>query len=278
MARRYGRKKKKTNIGTILGASVLGLLSLGMMAGFGWMWSRTDDTVLVEGTNCPATGATSATVVIFDATDPISPTTLTDLKNQFRGIVDSVGKGEYLRVVSLTGTPGEIPLMFDGCNPGNGSDVDNWTGNPEMKRRKWEEAFDEPLDKLPDTIANGTEAAQSPIMAAIQKVKLTVFDGELGAGRPNRLFLASDMIEHTDLYSQYKSGPDYEKYLGSLAAKEYRTPLADVDVSLFYIERPDRKFDAADHAEFWKQWVERQDGNFVSVIRLAGLNLAGTDE
>ncbi|CCV08461.1 conserved exported hypothetical protein [Mesorhizobium metallidurans STM 2683] len=278
MARRYGRKKKKTNIGTILGASALGLLSLGMVAGFVWMWSRTDDTVLVKGTNCPATGATTATVVIFDATDPISPTTLSDLKNQFRGIVGSVEKGGYLRVVSLTGKPGEIPLMFDGCNPGDGSSVDSWTGNPEMARKKWEKAFDEPLANLPDEIANGTEAAQSPIMAAIQKVKLTIFDGEIGEGRPNRLFVASDMIEHTHLYSQYKAGPDYEKYLGSLAAKEYRTPLGGVDVSLLYVERPNRKFESLAHVEFWKQWVERQDGNFVNATRLAGLNLAEAEQ
>ncbi|GLS29400.1 hypothetical protein SAMN04488498_1386 [Mesorhizobium albiziae] len=278
MARRGGRKKKKTNIGAVLGAGVLGLLSLGMIAGFAWMWSRTDKTEIVKGTNCPATGATSATVVIFDATDQLSPTTLTDLKNQFREIVGSVEKGGYLRVVSLTGRPGEIPLMFDACNPGDGADLDSWTGNPEMARRKWKQAFDEPLAKLPDAIANGTEAKQSPIMAAIQKVKLTVFDGEIGAGRPNRLFVASDMIEHTDLYSQYKAGPDYEKYAGSLAAKEYRTPLGGVDVSLLYVERPNRKFESLAHVEFWKQWVERQDGSFVKVIRLAGLNLAGAEQ
>jgi hypothetical protein len=249
-----------------------------MMGAFIWMWSKKDDTVVVRETNCPVEGPTSATVVIIDATDPISPTTLTDLKNQFGGIVKGIEKWGYLRVVSLTGKPGEIPLMFHGCNPGDGSDIDNWTGNPEMARRRWDEAFDKPLDKLPDEIANGTAAAQSPIMAAIQKVKLTVFDGEIGAGRPNMLFVASDMIEHTDLYSQYKSGPDYQKYLGSLASKEYRTDLDGVDVSLLYIERPNRKFDAADHAEFWTQWVERQDGKFVSVVRLAGLNLAEADQ
>ncbi|RJG40833.1 hypothetical protein [Mesorhizobium sp. DCY119] len=276
MARR--RKKKKTNLGTMLGAGALGLLSLLMLAGVGWMWSRTSHIETVEGTNCPATGPTSATVVIIDATDQISPTTLSDLKNQFRGIVGSIEKGGYLRVVSLTGKPGEIPLMFDACNPGDGSDLDDWTGNPEMARRKWKQAFEEPLAKLPDEIAKGTEATKSPIMAAIQKVKLTVFDGEIGEGRPHRLFVASDMIEHTDLYSQYKVGPDYEKYRGSLAAKEYRTPLGGVDVSLLYVERPNRKFDSLAHIEFWKRWVERQDGNFVNAIRLAGLNLAGAEQ
>lgn len=278
MARRYSRKKKKTSIGTVLGAGALGLLSLAMGIGFVWMWLRTDHTVTVEGTNCPAAGATSATVVIFDATDQLSPTTLSDLKNQFRDIVGSVEKGGYLRVVSLSGKPGDIPLMFEACNPGDGSDIDNWTGNPEMARKKWKKAFDEPLDKLPDVIANGTGAIQSPIMAAIQKVKLTVFDGEIGAGRPSRLFVASDMIEHTELYSQYKAGPDYEKYAGSVAAKEYRTPLGGVDVSLLYVERPNRKFESLAHVEFWKQWVERQDGNFVNVIRLAGLNMAGAEQ
>lgn len=250
----------------------LAVLSIGMSAGFGWLWLRSGDDVLVKETNCPATGPTSATVVLFDATDQISPTTLEDLKNQIRGVVGNVEKGGYLRVVSLTGTPGEIPLMFDGCNPGDGSSVDSWTNSPALRQKKWEESFDKPLENITDKVANGTEADESPIMAAIQKVKLTVFDGEIGSGIPNRLYVASDMIEHTELYSQYKSGPDYGKYTNSEAAKDYRTHLEGVEVALFYIERPNRKFDAADHVEFWKQWVERQDGYFVKAIRLAGMN------
>lgn len=271
--RRYGRKKNKAPASTKIMTWVLGLLSVLMMAGFGWLLYKSQhDVVLVEGSNCPTTGPTSATVVLFDATDQISATTLADLKNEFRKVVGGVEPGGYLRVARLTGTPGEIPLMFDGCNPGDGSTVDAWTSSPEMRQKTWEASFDEPLDKLPDAISNGTEADQSPIMAAVQKVKLTVFDAEIGAGIPHHLYVASDMIEHTDLYSQYKSGPAYESYAKSEAAKDYRTHLAGVDVSILYVERPNRKFEAVDHAEFWREWVERQDGTFVKLTRLAGMN------
>jgi hypothetical protein len=273
MARRYGKKKKKVSAGKWVMTWLLGLASALMLLGLLWLVRESqDDVVLDEVTNCPTTGPTSATVVLFDATDQISETTLADLKNEFRKVVGTVGPGGYLRVVRLTGTPGEIPLMFDGCNPGDGSTVDSWTNSPEMRQKAWEEKFEEPLDKLPDTILAGTGADQSPIMAAIQKIKLTVFDARIGTGVPHHLYVASDMIEHTDLYSQYKSGPDYGAYAKSEAAKDYRTHLEGVDVSILYVERPNRKFDAVDHAEFWREWIERQDGTFVKLTRLAGMN------
>lgn len=272
MARR-ARRRKKGNAGTVVAAIALGVLSVAMLAGFGWMWSRSGNGQIDASTNCPLGGPTSLTAVLIDATDPISATTMADLKNEFRKTIGLVEPGGYLRIYTLKSEPGDLAVMFDGCNPGDGSTVDSWTNNPLRRQKKWESAFGDPLSDLPDKIPNGDSASQSPIMAGVQKIKLSLFDSSLAKpGNAKRLVVASDMIEHTALYSQYRAGLDYQKYLSSAADRTYGTSLGGVDVTILYVDRAKKPFQSLDHADFWTKWVVSHHGDFQKLVGLDGLN------
>ncbi|MEI9401853.1 hypothetical protein [Mesorhizobium argentiipisi] len=272
MARRV-RRRKKGQAGTIVAALALGVLSVAMLGGFAWMWSRSGKGQIDANTNCLLDGPVSLTAVLIDATDPISATTMADLTNEFRKTIGRVEPGGYVKIYTLNSAPGDLTVMFDGCNPGDGSTVDNWTNNPARRQRKWESAFGDPLKKLPDEIPNADSASQSPIMAGIQKIKLSLFDSSLAKpGRAKRLVVASDMIEHTALYSQYRSGLDYQKYLSSAADRTYGTSLDGVAVTILYIDRKKKPFQSLDHAEFWTQWVQNHHGEFEKLVGLEGLN------
>lgn len=272
MARR-SRRRKKGQSGLIAGAVGLGMLCIAILAGFAWMWSRSGRDQIDASTNCPLNGPASLTAVLIDATDPISATTMADLKNEFRKAIGRVEPGGYVRIYTLNSDPGDLTVMFDGCNPGDGATVDSWTNNPARRQRKWENAFGDPLSKLPDQIPNADSASQSPIMAGIQKIKLSLFDSSLAKqDSAKRLVVASDMIEHTSLYSQYRSGLDYQKYLNSAADRTYGTSLDGVSVTVLYIDRTKKPFQTLDHAEFWTQWVQNHHGGFEKLVRLEGLN------
>ncbi|MCO6393286.1 hypothetical protein GTW25_19895 [Aliihoeflea aestuarii] len=247
--------------------------SAALLGGYLWLSYGRDQDVALDQLGCPVTGATGMTAIIIDATDPISEITMANLKNEFRREVAQVGKGQYLRIASLTGQPRELPMMFDGCNPGDGSSVDQWTNNPNRRQRRWEEEFGKPLEQLPASLDNGIGASQSPVMAAVQKIRNDLFDSDIAVpGSPKRIIIVSDMIEHTDLYSQYRSGADFAAYLASDAYRTFRTTLSDVEVTILYVERANRRFPSSEHVRFWNDWIIENGGRIGSIKRLEGLN------
>lgn len=274
MARTRRRKSRKPGrLGTIVAGICLLVLSGALIGGLGYLYAKaSSQTKLAKETLCPIDGPMAVNVFLIDTTDPISDTTLLDIKNRFQKTVSSIPVGGLLEIFDLTENPGELVKMFDGCNPGDGSSVDQWTNNPARRQRQWEEAFNKPLDKVSESIPNGQSGNQSPIMAAIQEIKLTVFDKFSKPGAAKQLIVASDMIEHTKLYSQYKSGVSYEAYLNSPANAKYRTTLDGVDVAIWYVDRAAKPFDGRDHVRFWAKWVLENRGNFLPSPRLEGMN------
>ncbi len=272
MARR-SRRKSRGGAGFIVGSVALVALSLGIIGAFAFLKMQASGNVVLDKTTfCPNTGPTSVTAVLFDTTDPITPTTQRDLKNQFEKIVASLPVGNLLEIYNMTDQAGELQNVFGGCNPGDGSSVSEWTSNPRLAQKRWEEAFDKPLKTLGENIGNNQELFQSPIMADIQKVKVQLFDKPGIADVPKSLIIASDMIEHTAAYSQYKSGIGFHEYEASAAKREYRTDLEGVRVTILYFERRSSKFDAKEHIAFWDSWVSGNRGEVTRVTRLEGLN------
>ncbi|CAN7527080.1 MULTISPECIES: hypothetical protein [unclassified Aminobacter] len=269
MARK--RRRKNGRSGMILGGAAMLALSAGLGGGLIYLYVKASNaTKLDQASLCPTTGPIAVTSVLFDTTDPITKTTLIDLKTQFNAVAEAIPIGGLLEIYGLTAKPGELVKMFDGCNPGDGSSVDIWTQNPARRQKQWEDAFNEPLGKVESEIGKGQSGDQSPIMAGIQIIKLTVLDKFTNI--PKKLIVASDMIEHTSLYSQYKSGIDYANYKSSPAYTEYATSLDGVEVTLWYVNRKAKSFNSAEHVTFWANWVEGNDGSWQKPLKLEGMN------
>lgn len=108
-------------------------------------------------------------------------------------------------------------------------------------------------------------------MAAIQQIELTFFDA-YPAEVDKTLVIASDMIEYTDEYSQYKSGASYEAFQNSLAKDLYRTSMRGVKVTVFYIQRWYAPAKPLEHSEFWARWFSENGAANADFIRLEGLD------
>ena len=255
----------------IIGAVAIGLASLAIIGVFGWMKYRASDRVAIdEASLCPVSGPTSQAVVLLDVTDPISETTALDLKNQFQRLVADVPIGGAIDIYALTEKEGELEQTFHGCNPGSGENADVWTSNPRLIQDRWEKGFRKPLDEVAGRLASGRAGDASPIMAAIQRINLNVF-ATMPAGTQKSLLVASDMIEHTPAFSNYRDGVNYEAFEKSPAREKFRTSLDGVSVRILAFQREGLKARPEEVAEFWNRWITANHGNFQSFVRLEGV-------
>ena len=266
------RRKTESSLGLILGTIALAIASLGILGGYVYLKYRAGSQVAIDKASlCPVDGPKEITAILLDVTDPISPTTATDLRNNFQDTVNSVPVGGLIQVYALTDVAGELKMTFSGCNPGSGADADEWTSNPRLRQKRWEEGFEKPLKELAEKMDQGAEGKQSPIMAGIQKINLDVFGNPSFKSILKTLVIASDMIEHTKNYSMYSTGPDYAKFLKTSARDEYRTTLTDVTVRMLVFQRPGLKFTTEQIGEFWANWVVANKGSWGGYVRLEGI-------
>jgi hypothetical protein len=269
MARRSRRRRNETSPWT-WGAIVLLLgITLAAVGFFAWKMGASETVALAED-SCPVDGATSVTAVLLDVTDPIAPVTRLDLQNEFKKAVQDVGKGGLIEVYLLTGVEGELKRTFHGCNPGDGAGVDPWTANKKKVQKRWDEAFNKPLKEIEDQLGTGYASERSPIMAGIQKIVIESFSDLKLEGRPKTLYVASDMMEHTDYFSVYKSGANYGAFEKSPARDRFRVPLDAVDVKFIAFQR-EKSSKIEGLEKFWMGWVLANRGNPTGYERLTGI-------
>jgi hypothetical protein len=269
--RRRRSRRGGGSTGTIVATVILVILSIGIVGAFGWLKYRASSSVEVDKASlCPVSGPVSETAILLDVTDPISDTTALDLKNQFQRIVTDIPVGGALDVYALTEQEGALTQTFHGCNPGSGATVDEWTSNPRLAQARWEKGFAQPLQDLAGKLTTGSAGNQSPIMAGIQKINLQAF-ANVPSGKPKQLFIASDMIEHTPEFSNYRDGVSFATFQQSAARDKFRTSLDGVTVKVLAFQRPNMKFAIKDLAEFWSQWIDSNGGFFDGFVRLEGI-------
>lgn len=173
-----------------------------------------------------------------------------------------------IEVYLLTDIEGEPRQTFHGCNPGDGANADPWTSNPRKIQERWEEAFNKPLKQIEDGMGEGSSAKQSPIMAGVQRIVVERLSDANLDGRLKRLIIASDMMEHTQAFSMYKSGADQAAFDASPARAKFRTPLDGIEVKMVLFQREAAPI--AHLPEFWAGWITANKGELASIERLSG--------
>ncbi len=109
-------------------------------------------------------------------------------------------------------------------------------------------------------------------MGAIQDIALDAFASESVRSIPKSLNVISDMLEFTTLYGQYPSQGDlsYERFRRSPAYQKFRTDLHGAQVTIDYVERAQVKIDRIKHPQFWRAWIEDNQGKVGLIHRLQG--------
>jgi hypothetical protein len=269
MTRRSRAARRRSRWLVLWGA--LALLAAAAVAGSAaWLFLGGRDLELDAKTLCPASGPKGHVVLLVDRTDPLSFTQ----KQAFLAYLAEFGRGkvqagELLSVfvlgeeVTSTARP-----IFEMCNPGQGEDKNIWTSNPERIRRQFDEKFLKPMAALADRLQATAPSRESPIMEMLQLVAINGFRVNDVAG-PRRLFVVSDMLQNTPVFSQYRSGADFEAFRRTPLFPRIRTDLNGVEVELAYLlNTPERQ--TRRHAKFWEDYFRDMGARLVSVRILEG--------
>jgi hypothetical protein len=268
MARRSrsSASRPRGDTGKLIAAILLALVTL---AAAGWgvhLWvTAPAPTQRDKVTLCPATQPKDIIVIVLDTTDGLPDPARIEATTRLTDLIDASPQGALLdmRVIDPAHPAGRLVLTL--CNPGDGRNLSEWTGNPDMAKRLWRERFREPLVRALEGSLQTTPAKSSPLLATFQGIALGRFTGAQVASAHKRLVIVSDLIEHVPgEYSQYPPADlHYARFKSSPVYRKLHTDLQGADVTIFYIDRNGpgcRPIDTGAHMIFWTSWIEDNNG------------------
>ncbi len=252
-ASRRKKAKKQHLQGLIIGLITL-LLVIGIAGAY--YWTTKDATKLDKITNCPVKGSPQYISVIVDKSDVFNPVQQAYLNKYFNEFKSSIPVGASVSLYIINDKPLEnIKADFVICNPGDGSDANEFYQNPSKLRKKWETSFEKPLNDQISAFMQPSEAAQSPIMEMFQIVSLAT-PGE-AKGKPKKLIVISDMLQHTAEWSHYRNQFEFESLKNTPYFNSVRTDLDGAAVEILMVRRDKyEKLQTKRNAYFWFDFLK----------------------
>ena len=240
----------------------------------GVLWSPPlDESMCPEGQD-----TASEVVVILDVTDPWSGLQREVLLTEFDGMRQTLPRFAKVHLFVVTEDEEELPnAVLSLCNPGGVQDFESiplvgrlgaWLfANPTLLER-WQADFQTSLDEVIDQVVESDPGARSPIAETIWSAGARIFEASTAAEK--RIVLFSDMLQHSEAYSHYRSVTWEREDAASLARGAPAGLLRGVSVELLLV---DRGFDGAGRGpgrltEFWEEWFSVQGATLIRVRRI----------
>ena len=261
------RRSKRKQSSNALPLAVIGIVLL-IGAVFIYKYVKVvQNTIETDSKNCRSDGLYPRdSVILIDATQRTSEAQLEDLSNQLEKIIRDSLLYERFTVYFLRDDPERFQPRIVVCNPGTGEGLDPNTNNLRKLMNKWQNSFKTPIKESIDGLSEVTPSTSSPIMEMLKFVGLRTFSRSTASDK--RLILISDMVEHTDSYSQYRNlNLDFESLSQTAFFREKRPRLNGVMINLLYIERPELStIQGTKHiTKFWQPFMRNSGGQINDV-------------
>lgn len=267
MARsRNSRKRQEDRRGAIvIAAVVLVLLTLGGLVAY---LSRTRVERDRES-YCPVDGARGVTAIIVDQTDELTPVQRASLLNHLRRVMDDTEQDYLLMLFALADSSKQmIEPVFAACKPPSGADP--LIENPEFVRAQFEERFARPFHDAVKRLLVQAPSSESPILETIQAASVVAF-GTAKDAVPKRLVVASDMLQNTKGFSQYRGVSGFEEFQGLGYSARVQARLRGADVEVLYLKRTtEPALQGKLHIQFWRDYIDWSEGTLTAVTSVEG--------
>lgn len=203
------------------------------------------------------------TIVLIDQSDPFNPNDL-DWVYEF---VDAEARTlpKYGRLTVMTpnaASPYDPKVVYVACSPGSAAEANPVFQNPKMIEQTWQTQFHAPLLEKVEAVLLDTRQPSSPLAEAIYSI---ADRADFQPGRPERrIVLVSDLMQHSDGFSFYRAGAEYDAFLDSdLAAM--RPALGGVQVVARIVPRQIYDLPMADVKAFWRAYFSDAGADYGSV-------------
>ena len=203
------------------------------------------------------------TILLIDQSDPFNPNDL----DWVRELVNEEARGlpKYGKLTVMTpnaADPYTPKVLYTACSPGSAAGANPITQNPKMIEQTWQKKFYQPLVGTVETALLDTVQPSSPLTEAIYSISDRADFQPQQAGR--RMVLVSDLMQHSDGFSFYRKGADYDAYLESKLA-ETQPKLEGVDVVARVVPRQIYDLPLADVKGFWRSYFHDAGAIYGSV-------------
>ncbi|MEL6473282.1 MAG: hypothetical protein AAFQ21_04300 [Pseudomonadota bacterium] len=203
------------------------------------------------------------TVLLIDQSDPFNP-------NDFGWVEEFVDAEarllpKYGRLTVLTPNverPYDPVEVFSACSPGSAADANPILENPRMIEATWRTTFFEPLQGRVAALLEETRQEASPLSEAIYSV---ADRADFKRGADNRRFvIVSDLMQHSDGFSFYKTGADTAAFSDSRLGKEV-PDMHGVDVVARIVPRNEYDLPMDAVKTFWASYFDGAGAQYRSV-------------
>ena len=229
-------------------------------------------------TQCPVDGPSGYLAVVFDKTDNYNKVQQRYLQRWFDQLKRDLPTGTRVSLYVIDGSgqarldPSLDPSLVV-CNPDDGEHANALYQNPALLHQRWQQRFEQPLDRAISAFMQPASADSSPIFEILQVVALSAFPpaGATPDPTPKRIVLISDMIQHTPEWSHYRGQLDLAKLKASPYFTRVGTNLQGAEVEILYVRRDGKEaLQSKRHALFWADYIAAIGGRVTLIERIDG--------
>lgn len=220
-----------------------------------------------EATLCRTDAPLQAhTIVLVDATDRLEPRHRRKLRAVLAQERERLHQYDRLTVMRLNvRRPQEPVVVFSKCLPRPPEQVNPLFENARMAQTRWDEAFEDALDRALRSAQAGGGARASPIIASLRAAAIDADFGEDIVSR--RLVLVSDLLEHDpngfSLYVSEANFSDWDAQDG-VDAPDF----SGLAVRLAPLDRPEQASLQANAVDnFWAAFLDASGAQSTTIDR-----------
>ncbi len=269
MATRGRSHAKSSDRSTGIALTILGLVLIaGLLGAFLWVKNRHE--LLDKVTNCPGSGPREVHVILFDRTDPITQQQAQRIRQKMQQLRDSAPFGKRFDLYTVEGDSRRtLKPILTICSPNRPEDANALIENPESIRKRYQQDFISVLDKTIDALLENSTRETSPIIESMKAAAVTSFGPYETRNIPFRLTIASDMVQHTTAYSNFRTEPTFSTLEKSEAWRTIRPNLFGAQVDILYLLRPNARrggvlIQNRGHQLFWEHLIRASNGQLVA--------------
>lgn len=272
------RYSKSSGIGSIL--AILGALTvLALLIGAGvFLAVNTEEEIALDNDLCPIDGARGTIAILLDTTDELAPVTKNEVKSKILDVQKSLPRFYRQSVYTLSEEGLRKQPVASICNPGRLDQMDSLaqqglTANPAIIKSKYSEFENEITSAIDSVFQKEFEAAKSPLLASIQELSgalqlpVNVDDSTYSAGK-NKIIFVTDFLEHTEVFSNYRSGIDADAFKKSRATEKFGKSYKDTDIDVLMVRRNKNGFTTIELAQFWAKIFKEEFNSDIRSLKI----------
>ena len=202
------------------------------------------------------------TILLIDQSDPFSDNDLSWVDELIDAEARSLPRfGRLTVVLPNSAQPFDPKTLYTHCSPGSVEDANPILQNPRMIDDTWREHFYAPLSETVGETLQTTSQPSSPLFEALYSVGDRA---DFQANRSNRrLVIVSDLMQHSDGFSFYRTGADLAAYSEtSIASQLPRFDGVDLVARIIQLQKNDLPI--SELKAFWRSYFDKTGATFGS--------------